>query len=233
MKKGQRTFLFQELLQLLPCQVLVPCFPDGWFEEISRELLNTEDIGIAFNSYRPSDGHEYVHLNQAARKLLAGTSKKPGRYDPGCPSSYRSRTTYQDISPDAVEDGLWVYQYGFDRSRQFLDGAYYREIILSELSHAETIYVARPVAYKWKSDHLPRNWPEFRDLETEVGFNGAYVGERDKILLVNKLIHDGVLGVPSTTQSTWKRSNLTSRGASSITSSRTWASSRTDTNKPP
>ncbi len=45
-----------------------------------------------------------------------------------------------------------------------------------------------------KSDRLPRSWPEFRDLETEVGFNGAYVGERDKILLVDKLIEDGVLG---------------------------------------
>lgn len=72
--------------------------------------------------------------------------------------------------------------------REFVDGAYYREIILSELTHAETIYAVRPVPHKWIADDLPRNWPEFRNLETEVGFNGAYIGECDKILLVNKLI---------------------------------------------
>ena len=77
-----------------------------------------------------------------------------------------------------------------------MDGAYYREIILSELTHAETIYVARPINHKWISDHLPRNWPELQDLETEIGFNGSYVGERDKILLVNKLVMSGALGAP-------------------------------------
>jgi hypothetical protein len=135
-----------------------------------------------------------LYLNKAAWTFLGKTSNRADRYNAKCFTSYREGTRYGDISPEAVENGLWVYQYGFNRSRRCIDGAYYREIILSELTHADRIYVVRPIASTWKSANgLPRNWPELQDLETEIGFNGSYVGERDKILLVNKLIDDHVL----------------------------------------
>ena len=34
---------------------------------------------------------------------------------------------------------------------------------------------------------LPSSFPAGKDLETEVSFNGAYIGERDKIDLMNKV----------------------------------------------
>ncbi len=107
-------FFLREWLQLFPCRMLVPAFPDDFFKDISDEFLNSE-IGIVFNSYNPSDGHEYAYMNEVARAFLHGTSQHksyaPGRTNP----VYRDRTTYQAIAPGAVRDGLWLYQYGFDQ----------------------------------------------------------------------------------------------------------------------
>jgi len=183
-------FFLREWLQLFPCRMLVPAFPDDFFKDISDEFLNSE-IGIVFNSYNPPDGEEYVYLNDAARDLLHSTSRRksfqPGTRNP----AYRDHTTYQAITPQAVLDGLWLYQYGFDqKDSSFLDGAYFRDIMLSELTFADTIYVARPVHFSWLG-HLPTSYPELQDLQTKVGFNSAYSGERYQIQLINKLLDDG------------------------------------------
>jgi hypothetical protein len=196
-------FFLREFLQLFPCRLLVPEFPPEFFAGIS-DAFNRSEIGIVFNSYNPSDGREYVHMNEAARIKLSTNGSAPycrdgsrasgaRRYTKGERDSYRDRTTYQDITPEAVREGLWIYQYGFDgKEDDFVDGAYFREIILSELTYAATIYVARPIHFHW-TGHLPSSYPEMEDLKTKVAFNGSYSGERYQILLINKLLKDGVL----------------------------------------
>jgi hypothetical protein len=189
---GGNTFFLQELFQTIPGRILVPLFSKEFFERISSAFNNAK-IGIVFNSYNPIDGCEYVHLNESARMLLSAKSKRPEAFNKGRQNTYRDRTYYQEISEDAVRDGLWIYQYGFDqKSSAFLDGAYYRPVILSELVYAEEIYVIRPINYRWIGS-LPKNYIGIEDLKTEVGFNGSYAGERHQVNLINKLLDSGAL----------------------------------------
>jgi hypothetical protein len=181
-------FFARRLLEIWPCRLLVPDFPDTFFEQISQSFNREEKIGLVFNSYNPHDGCERVYLNQQARRLLRQKSGNPRQYKAGAISSYRKRTVYKVITPESVRDALWLYQYGFNgESGDFLDGAYFRQIMLSELTHADTIYVARPLYYHW-SGELPQNWPEMEDLKTKVSFNGCYAGEWHQIELVNKFL---------------------------------------------
>jgi hypothetical protein len=78
--------------------------------------------------------------------------------------------------------------YGFDEADKRLDGAYYRQMILSELCTPtiDRIFAVRPLNAAWKGP-LPTTFPAGKDLETEVSFNGSYIGERDKIALMNKV----------------------------------------------
>jgi hypothetical protein len=181
-------FVAKRLLEVWPCRLLVPDFADSFFTQISDSFNEEEKIGLVFNSYNPHDGCERVYFNGQARRLLGQKSGNPRQYKPGAPSSYRKRTIYEAITPEAVRDALWLYQYGFDgESGDFLDGAYFRQIMLSELTHADVIYVVRPLFYHWSGD-LPQNWPEMEDLKTKVSFNGCYAGERHQIELVNKFL---------------------------------------------
>ena len=77
-----------------------------------------------------------------------------------------------------------------------LDGAFYRQVMLSELTPCDVVFVARPINYKWLGK-LPTAYVEMEDMKTEIGFNGAYQGERDKIELINKLIRKNNLVDPS------------------------------------
>lgn len=192
MRDGGERFWLRELLQTLPGRVLVPLFSEGFFEQISA-ALNASDIGIAFNSYNPVDGCEYVHLNGAARELLRLKSKRKDAYGKGKPSRHRERTYYDEISPETVRDGLWIYQYGFDQKHgSFLDGAYYRQIMLAELVCASDIFVVRPINHSWLGK-LPTSYIGIEDLKTEVSFNGSYAGERHQINLINMLLESGDL----------------------------------------
>lgn len=178
-----RTFYFKEFLGTLPARTLVPQFEDTFFSKISDALVGS-DIAILFNSYDPRQGIEYVHLNPEAQRRLG--------LSPGERKSYRPRTIYRDTTPQYVRDGLWLYQYGFGEGFTSIDGAYYRQIILSELSDADRIYVARPINNKWVGE-LPSSMLELEDMKTEITFNGTYHTERDRLLLVNKWIRAGVL----------------------------------------
>ena len=186
--RPHEVLLAQEWLELFPCRYLVPDFPPEFFEKIADVLLQAS-VGIAFNSYNPRSGEEHVYLNDRARELLHEKSPRGARkYDPGRPSDYRKRTTYQNIDAKAVRNGLWLYEYGFDKKKNgFVDGAYFRGIILSELAVAHRIFCVRPINHRWQGD-LPRNYPELEDLKTEIGFNGSYCGERYQIDLVNKFL---------------------------------------------
>ncbi|MDA8229972.1 MAG: hypothetical protein M0006_01390 [Magnetospirillum sp.] len=174
---------FEEYLNWLPARTLVPLFPDKFFSSIS-DAFNAADLPILFNSYDPHQGIEFVHLNEAAKKTLG--------IAPGTRKSYRDRTIYRDVSPNYIRDGLWIYQYGFEGRFNAIDGAYYRQILLSELSGADIIFVARPINYKWQGE-LPKSYAALEDMKTEIAFNGSYEGERDKIVLINKLMKEGVL----------------------------------------
>jgi hypothetical protein len=178
-----RTFYLKSFLETLPARTLVPLFPEEFFSRIS-DVFNDSKTCLLFNSYEPRQGLEYVHLNDAARDALG--------LRPGDRKSYRSRTIYKDTTPQYVRDGLWLYQYGFGDKFSAIDGAYYRQIILSELSKATRIFIARPINKKWLGE-LPGNMLALEDMKTEIAFNGTYHAERDRILLVNKWIDDGKL----------------------------------------
>jgi hypothetical protein len=172
-------FLVEFLANIAPNRVLKPDFRQEFFDKISA-TFNSSTIGIVFNSYQPAPGEctpgpvEYIHLNEVARKQL-------GR-EYGTPASYRAHTKYAKITPDAVRSALWLYLYGFDEADKRLDGAYYRQMILSELCTPtiDRIFAVRPLNAAWKGP-LPTTFPAGKDLETEVSFNGSYIGERDKL----------------------------------------------------
>ena len=166
-----------------PSRTLKPARTDDVFDLIST-AFNRSDIGIAFNSYAPLKGEEYVYLNGKAWEALGITEEGQ--------SGYRLRTYYFKITPDSVKDALWLYQYGFPEGITTIDGAYYRQIMLSELVGADKIFVVRPVNHEWLSK-LPVSDVGAQDLQTELLFNGSYIGERDKIALINTLIAEGKL----------------------------------------
>jgi hypothetical protein len=171
----------RELARILPSQVLIPLFPDSYFRHISDKFNQTHDVGLLFNSYDFKTGEENVYCNECAREWLDIKF--------GDENSYRRGTTYRRITPEAVREGLWIYEYGEPHDFSGIDGAYYRQIILSELSPAHTIYVARPINSRWIGP-FPKSWVGLQDLKTEVNFNGSYAGERDKIELINRLVRE-------------------------------------------
>lgn len=189
-RAGGNVFWLKEMMSLTPARTLVPLFPDSFFAEIAR-TFNETGIGILFNAYDPREGLEYVHANPSALAQLG--------IAPGGRKSWRSRTIYTEITPQAVRDGLWLYEYGFEGNPEggfgALDGAYYRPVLLSELSCARTIHVVRPVNRKWLGA-LPDSKLALEDMKTEVSFNGIYAAERDRMLMVNRWIATGLLRDP-------------------------------------
>ncbi len=183
MQPFRKRSLFMETSKIWPARTLIPLFSDEFFEGIS-DRFNKSKIGIIFNSYDPHQGIEFVHLNEAAKKALD--------LKPGDKKVYRDRTIYKDVTSAYVRDGLWLYQYGFEGDFTEIDGAYYRQILLSELAVVETIYVARPVNHKWLGP-MPTSFIALEDMKTEINFNGTYAGERDKILLINKPLKEKAL----------------------------------------
>lgn len=183
-----------EFLRTIPSRVLAPEHRPGYLEDMSR-VLNSTEVGVVFNSFNPVDGTEIVYVNEAARKLLTRTKSKGAskKYLPGERSSYRNRTSYQNISPTSLRDALWLYNYGFDSEDRpdayalDIDGAYFRQIILNELTAVKCIIVVRPLNHRWIGA-LPKNWADLEDLKTKMIFNGTYDGERHQILLINKLV---------------------------------------------
>jgi hypothetical protein len=192
---NSKALLAKQCLSVVPCRVLVPQFAPAFFADIAQAFEHAE-VGIAFNSYNPCSGEEYVYLNPPARKLLTHSGRSKSAYAPGQRSEHKPYRTYQAIDADAVRDALWLYQYGFDqKTSHFVDGAYFRGMMLAEVARADVIYAVRPIDHQWRAS-LPTNYLEMEDLKTEVGFNGTYSAERNQILLVNKLVKDGALAGP-------------------------------------
>src|SRR5436190_4072896 len=55
-------FVARRLLEVWPCRLLVPDFPDSFFDQISQSFNEENKIGLVFNSYNPHDGCERVYL---------------------------------------------------------------------------------------------------------------------------------------------------------------------------
>jgi len=175
-------------LSIIPAHLLDRAVPDQLCRRIADDFNAVEDIGIVFNSYDPGNGREFVHMNPRAEQIL--------RREPGQVSSFRrsdahdSRhhhvTQYQPINQQSVKNALWIYEYGFHEEK-IIDGAYFRQIMLGELTRARTIYVARPVNQSWLAV-LPTSYGDKETLKTELFFNSAYHGELFRINMMNYLI---------------------------------------------
>ncbi len=163
-----QVFLTDRWFGIWPSRSLQPCFPVNFFEEIAR-LMNDEEhgIGIVFNSYDARNGIENIYMNQRAFDMLERQPETQG--------SYRERTFYKRIDADAVRAALWLYNYGFPDNMSQLDGAYYRNVILSEAcaSSIKRIYAVRPIPTQWQGP-LPQRLVDTKDFETEVGFNALH-----------------------------------------------------------
>jgi hypothetical protein len=171
-------------LNNLPARMLAPKIEEGTLEDI-RDDFDNADIAIVFNSYDPTESLETVYLNPRAQALLNIPTARA--------SSFRQTdhhlTRYAPITTEGLLSALWLYEYGFEE-RTAVDGAYFRMVMLSELSRARKIFVARPIQSRW-TDDMPITYGEKEDLKTEISFNAAYLGERFRIELVNRCLERG------------------------------------------
>src|SRR5262249_46580449 len=89
-----------------------------------------------------------------------------------------------------------------ERTKAQVDGAYFRQIMLSELTWAKTIYIIRPLHFHW-SGEMPVSCGGLEDLKTKMAFNGADIGEKNQIELVNKMLEDLKLHANSKAEYRW------------------------------
>jgi PAS domain-containing protein len=136
---------------------------------------------VMFNAYDVESGHEHVYINAAAQKL---TGKSLGKHET------RSWIDYRPVNADTVEQALYLYQYGFNSGTKTVDGAYVRDVILSEIpaqqNEIDRIAAVRPQPDNWLGD-MPQSNVELQSLQTQVAFNATYIGERERIRLMNRL----------------------------------------------
>lgn len=176
----QNFSLFRELYNVIPARSLVPAFPADFYSSIS-DALNDTQIGVVFNAYNFEEGRETVYMNKTALKL---TGKTIG------PHHSKSWIDYQPITAATAEQALYLYQYGFKTSTQTVDGAYVRDVVLSEIpsenNEIDRIAAVRPQPDNWLGGP-PMSNVELQSLQTQVAFNATYIGERERIRLMNRL----------------------------------------------
>ncbi|MFL9829136.1 hypothetical protein, partial [Rhodoplanes sp. SY1] len=111
-----------------------------------------------------------------------------------------TRTMLAGITPQDLEDALWLTLYGahsnVDRGgyANRLDGAYLRSVILSELTMVDTVLMPRPVATQRKD--FPSNYCEAEDFKTELWWNASCGPQVEAIEFVNGLVRNGRLKPP-------------------------------------
>lgn len=190
--------------RLLPAQMWVPTRPETDFESIAT-CFNAWPKPIFFNSFSPKSGDEYLHMNPPARRLFEQQQQhrerlRPHRHND---TAARLRTHVPEVVPAdidaaAVAHALWLTWYGFERPDgqidhdRRIDGAYARQFILSELSAADILFMARPQSCRFLGTP-PGNYFAVQDLQTELWFNGSYTQQLARIDLMNRLIHNGAL----------------------------------------
>lgn len=202
LKEGGRQGLLKNFIDVAPAQSLLPYVTDAECKEMA-DVINSSKIGIMFNAFDIRTGQEIVYMNEAADNPTKLLSKKTGtsyRSNTANPSSSTDRTVYQPCTKEAIYDALWLLQYGFGARPTHMrrtgvepvDGAYFRQIIMSELAVVPLVFAVRPICHSWIGP-LPTSYFHLEDMKTELWFNGSYQGERDNIMLINKLIGPGGL----------------------------------------
>ncbi|CAK0770420.1 putative Patatin-like phospholipase family protein [uncultured Gammaproteobacteria bacterium] len=175
--------------RLMPAKTSRPTRPPQEYKEIAA-LLNTSKIGVAFNAFDPGTGEELLFINAVAARWLDVKKIRSGH------SAGNARVKFYGINDVAVEAALRLFAYGFNwkvydpnikRQRVLVDGAYHRQMILSELHEFETIYSVRPLNQRF-TDRMPSNQLETLDLQTELWFNGSYAAQVNAIDSMNKVI---------------------------------------------
>jgi len=202
----QNFSLFREIYNVMPARSLVPAFPANFYSDIA-DTLNGSKTGVVFNAYNFEDGREYVYMNEAALEL---TGKKIG------PHGSKAWINYQPITDKTAEQALYLYQYGFKASTQTVDGAYVRDVVLSEIpsenNEIDRIAAVRPQPDNWLGGP-PLSNVDLQSLQTQVAFNATYIGERERIRLMNRLSgklkgdtqprHVSILELPLAEARTW------------------------------
>jgi hypothetical protein len=166
---------------VLPARMFVPERPVADFEHWA-DVFNDAPLGVAFNSFDPSAGEEYLYVNEPGMRLIKQHHDPDADYN-----STRKRSTYQPIDASAIKKALWLFWYGFDQPGQHVDGAYARSIILNEATFADTIYAVKPVNNRWIGP-LPKNALEVLDMQTELWLGTSYRMQAYQIDLINRLL---------------------------------------------
>ncbi len=188
--------------RMFPAQTCVPTRSAQDFADIAA-CFNRQSFPVMFNSFDPSTGCEYVHVNDAARAMLDDQGRRHGRLKRRDPEEHERlknslpKVELAAIDTEAVRDALWLTSYGFEAGdggvpRRRIDGAYVRQFILNELAAADVVLTVRPQSYHFEG-RLPANQFEVKDLETEMWFNAPYAQQVARIDLVNRMVDSGIL----------------------------------------
>ena len=167
---------FRDLLdRLVPAQVYEPTRPKTFFTQVAADF-NGATTPVMFNAYAVHSGRELVFCNQAAFGFLGLSPAQVRPHDiPGEDMS----TEYRPIDADAVRSALWLSLYGFSNRYQgetAIDGAYQRQLIMSELTSCNVIYAIKPQASAWQASP-PGNYFEVQDFNTEMWINASFAAE--------------------------------------------------------
>jgi hypothetical protein len=161
--------------RLFPAQLYQSTRPETFFAQIAADF-NAASTPIMFNAYAVTSGRELVFCNQAAFGFL-GLS--PGHVRPHDIPGEDISTEYRPIDADAVRAALWLTLYGFANryaGETAIDGAYQRQVIMSELTGCDVIYAIKPQASAWRA-RPPSNYFEVQDFNTEMSFNTSFAAE--------------------------------------------------------
>jgi hypothetical protein len=182
----------------LPARMFIPERPEAQFESWVK-IFNTADVGVAFNSYDPAVGQEYLYVNDIGMDKIRGHHDTKARY-----GGERKRSIYQPITAEGLKEALWLFWYGFDAPDQHVDGCYARSIILNELTFADRIYAVKPINDRWIGP-LPKSMFDVLDMQTELWMGASYRLQRHQIDLINHPIEDGRLGAADPALPTGRR----------------------------
>jgi len=163
--------------RLFPAQVYQSTRPETFFAQIAADF-GAARTPVMFNAYAVTSGRELVFGNQAAFGFLGLSPGHVRRHDiPGEDVSTEYRPI--DADADAVRAALWLTLYGFSNRYQgetTIDGAYQRQVIMSELTGCDVIYAVKPQASARRAQP-PGNYFEVQDFNTEMWFNTSFAAE--------------------------------------------------------
>ena len=161
--------------RLFPAQLYEPTRPEEFFDQMAADFGGTS-TPVMFNAYAVSSGRELVFCNEAAFGFIGRRPEEQRRHIiPG----EDMLTEYRRIDAAAVRAALWLSLYGFSNRYQgetAIDGAYQRQLIMSELTGCDVIYAIKPQASAWQ-DRAPGNYFAVQDFNTEMWLNTSFAAE--------------------------------------------------------